>query len=277
MIYTMKFTIIQALKKAFAFITTAIMTLTGGASGRDDDIKRPDTNTVTPYSTEISDYTLTVDVEDEIHDISDLLFGIFFEDINFAADGGLYAEMVVNRSFEFTDLAVKDANNCYFSNIGGWGNTVSCLQQIENGAKTKALDTVKPCTIETGRTYEIKVVVEGAYVECYLDGELYAVHDFASEAEAEAYQVVSTDESGDIIIKIVNVTDSSRVVAVDTNADVKSSTTVHQIAGDSLANDNILGAEEDCITKEFTVEGFAEDFGYTVPAYSVTCIRLERR
>ncbi len=29
------------------------------------------------------------------------MYGIFFEDINFAADGGLYAEMVKNRSFEF--------------------------------------------------------------------------------------------------------------------------------------------------------------------------------
>ena len=174
-------------------------------------------------------------------------------------------------------FAVKDKDNCYFWNIGGWGNTVSCLQQIENGAKTKILDTVKPCTIETGRTYEIKIVIEGTYVECYLDGELYASHDFASEAEAEAYHVVSTDESGDIIIKLVNVTDSSRVFAVDTNADVKSTATVHQVAGDSLANDNILGAKEDCIMEEFTVDGFSGDFNYTVPAYSVTCIRLERK
>lgn len=29
------------------------------------------------------------------------LYGLFFEDINFAADGGLYAEMIKNRSFEF--------------------------------------------------------------------------------------------------------------------------------------------------------------------------------
>lgn len=31
------------------------------------------------------------------------MYGIFFEDINFGADGGLYAEMVENRSFEFPD------------------------------------------------------------------------------------------------------------------------------------------------------------------------------
>lgn len=33
--------------------------------------------------------------------IQSTMYGIFFEDINFAADGGLYAELVKNRSFEF--------------------------------------------------------------------------------------------------------------------------------------------------------------------------------
>lgn len=33
--------------------------------------------------------------------VQSTMYGIFFEDINFAADGGLYAEMIKNRSFEF--------------------------------------------------------------------------------------------------------------------------------------------------------------------------------
>ncbi len=35
--------------------------------------------------------------------ISRTMFGIFFEDINFGADGGLYPELVKNRSFEFQE------------------------------------------------------------------------------------------------------------------------------------------------------------------------------
>ncbi len=34
--------------------------------------------------------------------IQPTMYGIFFEDINYAADGGLYAELIKNRSFEFT-------------------------------------------------------------------------------------------------------------------------------------------------------------------------------
>ncbi len=33
--------------------------------------------------------------------VSPTMYGLFFEDINFAADGGLYGELVKNRSFEF--------------------------------------------------------------------------------------------------------------------------------------------------------------------------------
>ncbi|WP_018626605.1 alpha-L-arabinofuranosidase C-terminal domain-containing protein [Niabella aurantiaca] len=39
--------------------------------------------------------------------ISNLLMGVFFEDINYAADGGLYAELVQNRGFEY-DPADKE-------------------------------------------------------------------------------------------------------------------------------------------------------------------------
>ena len=45
--------------------------------------------------------TLKVDASAEKH-ISDKLIGVFFEDISYAADGGLYAELVQNRDFEYT-------------------------------------------------------------------------------------------------------------------------------------------------------------------------------
>ncbi len=43
---------------------------------------------------------LTIDGSQEVLDISKTLYGLFYEDINNAADGGIYAELVQNRSFE---------------------------------------------------------------------------------------------------------------------------------------------------------------------------------
>src|SRR5215510_6603269 len=47
--------------------------------------------------------SVTVQVDRPGAAISPTMFGLFFEDINFGADGGLYPERIKNRSFEFPD------------------------------------------------------------------------------------------------------------------------------------------------------------------------------
>lgn len=46
---------------------------------------------------------ITVRSRDPGKQVSPTMFGLFFEDINFGADGGLYAERIQNRSFEHDD------------------------------------------------------------------------------------------------------------------------------------------------------------------------------
>ena len=61
--------------------------------------------------------TLTVSPNQE-KNISDKLIGIFFEDISYAADGGLYAELIQNRDFEYTskDHRGWNASTAWHSN-----------------------------------------------------------------------------------------------------------------------------------------------------------------
>ncbi len=61
------------------------------------------------------DYTITVDPAAQGPEISDHMYGVFYEDINFAADGGLYAELVRNRSFEFSS-----ADNGGYHGLTAW-------------------------------------------------------------------------------------------------------------------------------------------------------------
>lgn len=44
---------------------------------------------------------ISLDVAHPAHSVPKTLFGIFFEDINFAADGGLYPELIANRGFDW--------------------------------------------------------------------------------------------------------------------------------------------------------------------------------
>jgi len=54
-------------------------------------------------STSLGQIQLTVHTDRPGAKISPSMYGIFFEDINFGADGGLYAELVKNRAFEFPE------------------------------------------------------------------------------------------------------------------------------------------------------------------------------
>jgi alpha-L-arabinofuranosidase len=47
------------------------------------------------------DMTAVVRADQHGHTIPDTLYGIFFEDINYAADGGIYAELIANRGFDW--------------------------------------------------------------------------------------------------------------------------------------------------------------------------------
>ncbi|MGH8017910.1 MAG: carbohydrate binding domain-containing protein, partial [Opitutaceae bacterium] len=57
---------------------------------------------VTEATTAVVDSSihLSIDVANPDHEIGPLLHGLFLEDINFSGDGGIYAELVRNRSFE---------------------------------------------------------------------------------------------------------------------------------------------------------------------------------
>ena len=69
---------------------------------------------------------LTIDAAHPQEPLGDL-FGIFFEDINHAADGGLYAELAQNRSFEFLPVDRPEYHPLY-----AW-------EKVEEGAQASLL------------------------------------------------------------------------------------------------------------------------------------------
>jgi alpha-glucuronidase len=67
--------------------------------------------------------TLTVDFT-QTKKISDKLIGVFFEDISYAADGGLYAELVQNRDFEYSPKSGKGWHSFYAWRLSGQNDGV---------------------------------------------------------------------------------------------------------------------------------------------------------
>ncbi|MDT0487106.1 alpha-L-arabinofuranosidase C-terminal domain-containing protein [Streptomyces doebereineriae] len=77
------------------------------------------------HAEDVTDYAITVDPAARGAKIDDTMYGVFFEDINRAADGGLYAELVQNRSFEYST-----ADNSSYTPLTSW--TVSGTGQVVN-------------------------------------------------------------------------------------------------------------------------------------------------
>jgi alpha-L-arabinofuranosidase len=67
------------------------------------------------HAEDTTDYRITVDPTAKGARIDDTMYGVFFEDINRAADGGLYAELVQNRSFEYST-----ADNRAYTPLTSW-------------------------------------------------------------------------------------------------------------------------------------------------------------
>tara|TARA_R110002020_G_scaffold22405_1_gene75745 strand:- start:15891 stop:17798 length:1908 start_codon:yes stop_codon:yes gene_type:complete len=65
---------------------------------------------------------MEVDMSEIVSEVQPTMYGVFFEDINFAADGGLYAEMIKNRSFEFAEPKM------------GWSEPNSDRHSLNNGS-----------------------------------------------------------------------------------------------------------------------------------------------
>nr|WP_321408593.1 alpha-L-arabinofuranosidase C-terminal domain-containing protein [uncultured Carboxylicivirga sp.] len=69
---------------------------------------------------------MTVNAKQVGAEIQPDMYGVFFEDINFGADGGIYAELIKNRSFEFEhpfvgwtpfgDVTIKSDDPCFDKN-----------------------------------------------------------------------------------------------------------------------------------------------------------------
>jgi alpha-L-arabinofuranosidase len=95
-------------------------------------------------STNAQPAKITVDAAHPGHAISPTLWGIFFEDINLSADGGLYPELVRNRSFEDSDKP----ESWKFSSGAGGGSTA-------------AIDSSRP--LNTFNPHSLRVNVDGAF------------------------------------------------------------------------------------------------------------------
>ncbi|HEU6448724.1 MAG TPA: family 43 glycosylhydrolase [Verrucomicrobiae bacterium] len=67
-------------------------------------------------------------------------------------------------------FGVRNEQNFYWLNLGGWSDTVSAVEKSEGGERDPIGPKVET-KIATGRWYDIKIEVTGRRIQCFLDGQ----------------------------------------------------------------------------------------------------------
>src|SRR5712671_2565980 len=106
---------------------------------------------VSAISTNAQPATISVQADQPGHKIAPTLWGIFFEDINLSADGGIYPELVRNRSFEDSDKP----DDWKFASVSGNGEATIATADVQ------AKPPVPP--LNPFNRKSIRVKVDGAF------------------------------------------------------------------------------------------------------------------
>ncbi len=165
-------------------------------------------------------------------------------------------------------FGASGSDSYYWWNLGGWGNERHGVEKISYGAKNIVGKQV-PGSIESNRWYNIKIEFHREWIRCYLDDVL--IHDLAITPEVwptVAASCVKDTQTGDIILKLVNVSPSATTVQVRLTGGGKIKPTARRtiLTGEPRSRD------VQPVTTDFAA---AKSFAYDAPAYSLTVIRME--
>ncbi len=159
-------------------------------------------------------------------------------------------------------------------NIGGWNNTADA---IEAGGQLGR----KSGSVETGRWYDLKVVVTGHHVQCYRDGKLEHDLDFDAGGDVESlYAVTARDnKTGDLILKVVNVNpkplETEIIMHGAANLTGKGTATI--LTSEDSTDENSLGNPTRVSPTTAPVTFNGASWRHSFPGNSFTVLRLKTR
>lgn len=118
--------------------------------------------------------------------------GIFFEDINYAADGGLYAELIQNRCFEYSP-SDKEGHDPNWNSTNSWS--------LKGAGTTFTIDSVSPVHINNLRYAVLNTKIVGAaLMNTGFDGI-----NIKKSAQYNCALFIKRNEGhGNLVVKLVN-------------------------------------------------------------------------
>ncbi len=153
--------------------------------------------------TDLAPFCIDIKTEEKGVDISPTLYGIFFEDINYALDGGAYPERVQNGSFEFRNLITQKYDGLHSWHLVETGGGMAAVtieskaplnEHNPNYLRLTARNSESGAGIwNTGFPHEIKAHKPGMVVK---ENEHYTFSMFARSRDDKESVEVSIEGAG---------------------------------------------------------------------------------
>lgn len=174
----------------------------------------------------------------------------------------------------------EDNDNYCWANLGGWGNSQHGIERAEQGSKLHAPNVGG--NIETDRWYDLVVQVDNLLVKVLVDGKEVLDVDLSDLNEIPKYEVfasaVTDDESGDVVVRLVNIAESVKNVTIDLDgASLTSRGQAITLAAENRDASQNLDAPEKYVPKTTQLSNVTSSLQYELPACSFTILRLHQR
>ncbi|GAA0447677.1 alpha-N-arabinofuranosidase [Actinoplanes capillaceus] len=171
-------------------------------------------------------------------------------------------------------FGIQETGQFYWWNLGGWNNTQGAIEKGITSAKEQVI--TKPNSVETGRTYDLRIQVRGTKVTLFLDGVEWGGFDDNKVSEPFAQVVTEDTRTGELIVKVVNAQDTPAVTKIDLGGRKVARTAKQTVITGDPGEQNTRSAEP-ILPVTSTVSGIASTFTREFPANSVTFLRIKTR
>ncbi len=177
-------------------------------------------------------------------------------------------------------VAAEDAKNYYRVNIGGWGNTTAKIQHIVNGVSAAVGNVAEQSYvgnvhINDNEWYDVKVEVSDYEIKAYLNGEFICSYTKPQNYGPVYASSVYDEETGDVIVKVVNTLDSNVNVGINVNGvDSVSNVVKTTVMSGDTSLENSLENKNAIVPVDGEITNAGNSFTYAAPADSLSIIRL---
>lgn len=178
-------------------------------------------------------------------------------------------------------FGLKDSRNYLRWNFGGYGNTRGSFESVKDGtvATISEFDLTRFNQVAQGQWYDLKAVVAGNSVQCYVNGEL-AMDIIHHPNYGPLYANTTYDPAnGDLFVKVVN--SSNRAweaqIEMDGIRRVRHRGAIIELKGDSPTDQNTFDQPEKIVPVKKRITGVSDSFTQRFAPYSVNILQLKGR